>query len=171
MKGFFVGLTKLIFGLTIALMLLSMAGIATARYFMARLSVLPAKPLFDNEQPAAPVPEATDPAAIPPVAAPPAAAPPVAAVSTSPSDPAIPTPDPAATPELAPGTYEAVVVQPIGLVLRAGPSTDQAQVGGVDYNDEVIILEAPADQSWVRVRVQSSGQEGWIKAGNTRPVE
>lgn len=170
MKGFFTGLSKLIVGMSIALLLLSMAGVATARYFMARLSVLPAKPLFDNEQPAATAQDGLPTAAAPPstdVSATPQPAAPPAAAEPTPEQ----TPEPAATPALEPGAYEAVVVQPIGLVLRAGPSTDQAQVGGVDYNDEVVVLEAPSDQSWVRVRVLSSGQEGWIKAGNTRPVQ
>ena len=45
MKGFFIGLSKLVLGIAIALMLLSMAGVATARYFMGRLSVLPPNPL------------------------------------------------------------------------------------------------------------------------------
>ncbi|MBE9139871.1 SH3 domain-containing protein, partial [Nodosilinea sp. LEGE 07088] len=49
MKGFFIGLSKLILGVAIALILLSMAGVATARYFMGRLSVLPPKPLYGEE--------------------------------------------------------------------------------------------------------------------------
>jgi hypothetical protein len=56
MKGFVIGFTKLVFGVAIALLLLSMAGVATARYFMARLSVLPPKPVFENELPVQPPP-------------------------------------------------------------------------------------------------------------------
>ena len=54
MKGFFIGLSKLVLGIAIALMLLSMAGVATARYFMGRLSVLPPKPIYEDETPVAP---------------------------------------------------------------------------------------------------------------------
>lgn len=54
MKGFLVGLSKFVLGVVIALLLLSMAGVATARYFMARLAVLPPKPLYGSEQPAPP---------------------------------------------------------------------------------------------------------------------
>ena len=49
MKAFFLGLTKLILGVSMALVLLSLSGVATARYFMAKLSVLPPKPVFEND--------------------------------------------------------------------------------------------------------------------------
>ena len=153
MKGFFIGLSKLILGMAIALILLSMAGVATARYFMGRLSVLPPKPLYGDEMPTA-APEATPEApAEPVVEAPPAPA------------------EPPAEPALEPGTYNATVVQPIGLVMREGPGVEFPQVGGVDVNEAVVVLEEPANQSWVKVRVVSNGQEGWVKAGNTRRVE
>lgn len=63
------------------------------------------------------------------------------------------------------------MVQPIGLILREGPGTEHPQAGGVDYNEELIVLEEPADQGWIKVQVASSGQEGWVKAGNTRRLE
>ncbi|MBD1876557.1 SH3 domain-containing protein [Nodosilinea sp. FACHB-131] len=153
MKGFFIGLSKLILGMAIALILLSMAGVATARYFMGRLSVLPPKPLYGDEMPT-PTPEAAPEApAEPVVEAPPAPA------------------EPPAEPALEPGTYNATVVQPIGLVMREGPGVEFPQVGGVDVNEAVVVLEEPAGQSWVKVRVVSNGQEGWVKTGNTRRVE
>jgi uncharacterized protein YgiM (DUF1202 family) len=153
MKGFVVGVTKLILGVAIAVMLLSMAGVATARYFMARLSVLPPRPVFDNELPVQPPPEVvTQPPAV-------EAPPPTEAATAEP------------TPELEAGSYEAVVVQPIGLVLREGPGTEFPQVGGVDYNEDIIVLEEPDGKSWIRVRVVTSGQEGWVKAGNTRRAD
>ncbi|WOD39189.1 SH3 domain-containing protein [Nodosilinea sp. E11] len=153
MKGFFIGLSKLILGVAIALILLSMAGVATARYFMGRLSVLPPKPFYGDEVPAEPAALAevdpTTPAAAAPVVEPP----------------------PPAEPALEPGAYEAVVVQPIGLVMREGPGVEFPQVGGVDVNEAVVVLEEPADQTWVKVRVVANGQEGWVKAGNTRRAE
>jgi uncharacterized protein YgiM (DUF1202 family) len=161
MKGFFLGLSKLVLGLVIALLLLSMAGIATARYFMSRLSVLPPKPLYGEEQPVAAIPPAAAPVEPPPevtAEVPPEAAPPAEVA-------------PPAEPELPPGSYQAVVVQPIGLILREGPGTEYPQVGGVDYNEALVVLEEPADQGWIKVQVASSGQEGWVKAGNTRRAE
>ncbi|HSM84425.1 MAG TPA: SH3 domain-containing protein [Nodosilinea sp.] len=155
MKGFFLGLSKLILGVAIALMLLSMAGVATARYFMGRLSVLPPKPLYGDEMGGdMPAPEAA-PGAVPEAA-------PEAAPVVEP---------PPAAPALEPGAYNAVVVQPIGLVMREGPGVEFPQVGGVDENEAVVVIEEPADQAWVKVRVVSNGQEGWVKAGNTRRVE
>lgn len=152
MKGFFIGLSKLVLGIAIALMLLSMAGVATARYFMGRLSVLPPKPVYEDEMPVA---------SVAPAAAPAAPAEPAPAVE----------PPPAVEPLLEPGAYQAKVIQPIGLVMREGPGVEFPQVGGVDDNESVVVLEEPTDQSWVKVRVVSSGQEGWVKAGNTRRTE
>ncbi|QQE65777.1 SH3 domain-containing protein [Leptolyngbya sp. BL0902] len=166
MKGFLIGLSKLILGVVIALALLSMAGVATARYFMARLAVLPPKPLYGAELPAPPPPEPVDlaPAAAPEATAPESAAPAEAppAVADEPAPPAE---------ALPPGSYQAVVSQPIGLIIRSGPGTEHGQVGGVDYNASVVVLEEPANQGWIKVRVVSSGAEGWVKAGNTRRQE
>jgi uncharacterized protein YgiM (DUF1202 family) len=161
MKGFFVGLSKLILGVAIALVLLSMAGVATARYFMARLSVLPPKPLYEGEQPVQVNTEASPPEDAPQPEAPPSEATPETA----------PDPEPATEPETPPEAYNAVVIQPIGLVMREGPGTSFPQVGGVDYDEAVVVLEESADQPWIRVRVVASGQEGWVKAGNTRPTD
>ena len=161
MKGFFVGLSKLIFGVAIASILLSMAGVATARYFMARLSVLPPKPLFDGEQPAQVSTEA-----------PPSEIAPQSESSPTAAQPEVTQePEPPPDPETPPDAYDAVVVQPIGLVLREGPGTNFPQVGGVDYEEEIMVLEEPADQPWIKVRVIANGQEGWVKAGNTRPTD
>ena len=165
MKGFFVGLSKLILGIAIALMLLSMAGVATARYFMGRLSVLPPIPLYGDEVPSAPPPEAA-PETDPTVASA------AAEAQVEPPPEAVPTVEPP-PPDLAlePGSYSAVVIQPIGLVMREGPGVEFPQVGGVDVNEAVVVIEEPADKAWVKVRVVSNGQEGWVKSGNTRPTE
>ncbi|MBD0335462.1 MAG: SH3 domain-containing protein [Cyanobacteria bacterium Co-bin13] len=154
MKGFLTGLSKLLLGVVTALLLLSLAGVATARYFMARLAVLPPKPVFEND--ALPQPPQTQPAeAAEAVASPEAAA----------------APEPAPTPALEEGAYEAVVIQPIGLVLREGPGTTFGQLGGIDYNDAVVVLEESPDNQWVKVRVAENGQEGWIKSGNIRQTQ
>ena len=69
MKGFLLGVTKLILGVSVALVLLSLTGVATARYFMAKLSVLPPRPVFENDV-------ALQPTETPPPPAPAEAAPP-----------------------------------------------------------------------------------------------
>jgi len=151
MKGFFLGIVKLIFGVSLALILLSLTGVATARYFMAKLSVLPPRPVFDNDVVAEqPVPSEVTAEQVQP--------------QPSPAQPETAN----AAPEYPPGSYKAVVVQPIGLVLRSGPGTEHQQLGGVDHNEEVLVLESSEDGQWVKVRISDTGHEGWVKAGNTR---
>lgn len=152
MKGFFLGLVKLILGVTLALLLLSLAGVAAARYFMARLSVVPPKPEFQNDAPPQPTPAPTPTPEPTPSTA-------IAAEATAEEEASIP-----------PGSYEAVVIQPIGLVLRAGPGIEFERIGGVDYNETVRVLKRSEDDRWLNVKLPSSGQEGWVKAGNTRPL-
>ncbi|PSN12597.1 SH3 domain-containing protein [filamentous cyanobacterium CCP5] len=151
MAGFLQGLSKLILGVAIALILLSLAGVATARYFMGRLSVLPPRPVFEGET-------STEGAATAPAEAP--------ATAPEPAPEAVPEPAPSPEPE----GYAAVVTQPIGLVIRAEPSTASQQLGGVDYNAQVQVLEDSDDGRWMLIRVSASGQEGWVKAGNTRSL-
>lgn len=156
MKGFLLGLTKLLLGLLLALMLLSLASVAAARYFMAKLAVLPERPMFEND-----------------VAL-------VADDTSAPSEPASeaePTeaePKPAeasADPALEPGAYTAMVTQPIGLVLRDGPGTQYNQMGGIENNERMVVLEESEDRQWLRVRIPTTKQEGWVKAGNSRRLE
>lgn len=150
MKAFFLGLTKLILGISLALVLLSLTGVATARYFMAKLSVLPPRPVFEND-----VTLQTEETTAP------AEAEPAQAKSAAPDTP---------TAETPPGSYAAIVVQPLGLVMRSGPGAEHEQLGGVDYQDEVLVLETNEAGTWMKVRIESTGQEGWVKAGNTQNV-
>ena len=151
MKAFFLGITKLTLGVFLAFILMSLAGVATARYFMAKLSVLPPKPAYENDV-ALQVEAANAQPEAPPA---PVETPPVVAPAE----------------ELPPDAYLAVVVQPIGLVVRSGPGAENPQLAGVDYQDQVIVLETDDSDSWLRVRVQATGQEGWVKAGNTEAVD
>ena len=149
MKGFFLGLTKLTLGVLLAFVLLSLAGVATARYFMAKLSVLPPRPIFEND--VALQVEAAN-------AQPEAESAPVAALPTAPVE------------EIPPDSYAAVVVQPIGLVMRSGPGAENPQLGGVDYQEQVLVLQTDDSGNWMKIRVRDTGQEGWVKAGNTQTV-
>jgi len=74
------------------------------------------------------------------------------------------------TEELPNGAYKARVTWSTGLSLRAEASRDAERVGGIDYNTEVIILTTSNDGQWQKVRVSSSGQEGWVKAGNVEKI-
>ena len=151
MNSFLLSLAKLVLGVFFAFVLMSLAGIATARYFMAKLAVTPDKPIFANGT--LPVEESP-------------AAQPIEAASTANQSPLT---QPAAA-ELEPGSYKAVVIQPIGLVLREGPGRDFPQLGGVEYNEQIIVLGESENTQWLRIRLPSSGQRGWIKAGNTEKI-
>jgi hypothetical protein len=68
---------------------------------------------------------------------------------------------------LEPGAYKARVIWQQGLSLRAEPSYDAERIGGLDYNQQIVVLEESADKSWQKVRLADGEQEGWIKSGNT----
>jgi Bacterial SH3 domain len=68
------------------------------------------------------------------------------------------------------GTYQAFVSWPKGLSLRAEPSIESARLGSLGYKAEVMILGTSDDGNWQKVKVISTNQEGWIKAGNIEKV-
>ncbi|MBW4660884.1 MAG: SH3 domain-containing protein [Drouetiella hepatica Uher 2000/2452] len=137
------GISKFILGLLLAIALLAMAGYGATRYVLTQLATPPVRPVFPN-----------DPSPTP-------GAPP----KSSPS----PSPSPSPTPISVAEGYLARVTQPIGLILRQEPSGDAAQVGGVDFNQELTVLEEAPDGAWQRVRL-ADGTEGWIKGSNTEKV-
>lgn len=151
------GLLKFATGFTLAIAVLFFAGVNAARYLITRLTALPPRPVFENDAPL----EAD-----------------VSSASPSPNAPTAPSPVAASSPEPSPspspleaGAYEAKVVQPIGLILREEPTTTSTQLGGVAYNEEVVVLDTSADGDWIQVRLPSSGVEGWVKSGNTERIE
>lgn len=138
------GLTKLILGVLLAGVVLLGAGVTLTRYLLARLSTPPPRPVFAND----PSPS------------------PVAVPASSPVEeaPAVAPPSPEPTPTT--DGYTARVIQPIGLILRQEPSTDAAQIGGIEYNQNLTVLEDSQDGGWQKVRL-SNGAEGWVRGGNT----
>ncbi|MGB3494524.1 MAG: SH3 domain-containing protein [Elainellaceae cyanobacterium] len=152
------GLIKFVTGILVAIALLFVAGGAAARYVMTRLSALPPKPIFPEERLSAEgsgnPPETVE-------AAPPAQEPPAPA-------PIEPVPEEEALPE---GAFRARIVQPVGMVLRQGPSIETTRIGGIDYDEVVVVLSENSDEGWQNVRLPGSGVEGWIKAGNTERLE
>jgi hypothetical protein len=158
------GTVKFLIGFSMAIAILFFAGVSTARYFIARLTAPPPKPIFANDSPQA------QPSLAPTAVANSAASPTPAAANAAPppAAPAAPTPTPEAIPE---GAYQARVTQPIGLILRTGPTTASEQIGGVAFNEEVIVLETSSDQEWIRVQLGVGGIEGWVKSGNTEQIQ
>jgi len=147
------GVAKFLLGFTLAIAILFFSGVTAARYLITRLTAPPPRPVFPNDNPMPASPEASPAAEAAPSPAP------------SPEAAASPTPEPSPSPT---GTV-ARVTQPIGLILRSEASQASEQVGGIEYNAEVEILETSPDGEWLRVRVPGSEQEGWIKSGNTAP--
>jgi hypothetical protein len=154
-------LLQFIIGFILGITLLAL-GAAGASYLMvARMTSKPPKPVFTEEEKKA----VTTP------------------VKSSPSPTPSPEkektkPNPQPSPEkeekkedLPPGAYKARVTWSDGLSLRAEPSAGASRVGGVAYNQELIILGSSSDGQWQKVRIASSGQEAWVKAGNVAKSE
>jgi uncharacterized protein YgiM (DUF1202 family) len=147
---------KFFMGFLLALVILAGGSVAAALYFVTKLTALPPKPTFANDAPAQVV--TSDPKAKPPANQPQAA-------STQPSASPTSTPTP-----LPPGAYRARVSWPEGLVLRDKPTYESSTIGGIAYNENVLILEVTSSKEWERVRVESTKEEGWVRGGNTERI-
>jgi hypothetical protein len=155
-SGFF----QFIIGFIIGVLLLAGSGAAAAYFFLSSLSENPPKPVFSEEQPEpeastttvedsqeenSETPEATE--------------------SESASESSA-----ATTETLEAGAYKARVTWPQGLSIRSEPDLEATRIGGVAYNQEVVVLGESDDQEWQNVRVPRNGKEGWVKAGNLDKV-
>ena len=142
------GLLKVFTGVFLAIALLAGGSFVAAQFFIAKLSTPPPRPVFSNDQPSSPTKTTAKPTK-----------------ASSPDQPdtvdASPSPKP-----LPAGAYEGRVSQSIGLILRDAPGRDSGQIGGIEYNDKVTVLETSSDGDWQKVRLPASDREGWVKAGN-----
>lgn len=120
-------ITQFLLGLAIAIALVGAGSLASARFFMTKMTAPPPKPIFANDSPDGKK-QGTG---------------------------------------LPPGTYEARVTWPEGLILRDRPSYNSLRIGGIGYNERVLVLGESSDKVWQRVRVSDSFAEGWVKGGNT----
>ncbi|MEH1821029.1 MAG: SH3 domain-containing protein [Nostoc sp.] len=164
------GFTKFILGFFLAIAVLVGSGVAVALYFMNRTGVPPAKPVFSNDSPSvkAQAPKATEPRGGKPTLTPGNQA------QSSPSPTPTPTESPKATPSPKPlpaGAYRGRVSWAEGLSLRSQPNQEAEKIGGVAFNQKIIILEESDDKSWQKIRLEGSEQEGWVKAGNTEKID
>jgi hypothetical protein len=151
LSGFF----KFVLGFFIGIFLLTSSGAAVAYYFWTKLSVTPRKPIFAEEQ-QKPSAKKTNPQQ---------------ASKPKPNNQPASTPSPEPKKELPPGAYKARVTWKEGLSLRNSPSFESDRIGGIAYNQDVIVLKDSNDGQWQQVRVVEGEQEGWVKSGNTRKVE
>lgn len=138
---------KFFLGVLLAIAILAAGGLVAARVMMARLAVMPPKPMFPNDNPTKPAAKPARPAADKPV------------VEKQES----------ATKPLPEGAYAAKVSQSIGLIVRDAPSQDGNSISGVDFNERVTVIETSADGTWQKIRL-SNNQEGWVRAGNVEKV-
>ncbi len=140
------GLLKAFSGFLVAIALLIGGGFLAAQYLITQFTVPPPKPMFANDKPAS----TAQPAAIAPPPKPPQSK---------------PTPSAAPAPKPSEGSYQAVITLSEGLNVRSNPNANADRVGGVDFDEEITVLEESSDKEWQRVRGKISGIEGWIKSG------
>lgn len=142
------GLAKFVLGIVLAIAILVGSSAAAALYLMQAISTRPPKPVFANDQGA----DQGQPAV-------------KSAVVTESS---APTPTPSETPStpLEPGAYQAKVTWSDGLSMRSEPELEAERIGGVEYNQQIVVLEESPDKKWQKIRLEDGEQSGWIKAGN-----
>ncbi|UBF28908.1 SH3 domain-containing protein [Kovacikia minuta CCNUW1] len=153
-------LLKVLSGFFLAIALIAGGSYFAVQRVIAQFTAPPPRPIFPNDKPA--------PKAKPVKSSQPSAA----AISPSPQPSATPSAAPSPTPSAKPSAkkpesegYRARIVISEGLNLREGPDRNSNRVGGVEYNDEITILEDSPDKEWQKVRVEGSNVEGWIKSG------
>ncbi|MGF1479442.1 MAG: SH3 domain-containing protein [Cyanophyceae cyanobacterium] len=150
-------LIQFLLGFVFGVVLLAGGAAGTVYLFVNRLAEAPPKPVFPEETAA----EENEP---PPETA-------VASTSIEPEALGESAPPEPTEEELPSGAYRARVTWGQGLSLRAEPNPEAERVGGIGYNSEITILNNSEDQNWQYVRIPSSGQEGWIKAGNVERID
>ncbi|MEM7579768.1 MAG: SH3 domain-containing protein [Mastigocoleus sp.] len=160
----FVNILKFILGITLAIAVLAGGGVAAALYLMNRNAILPAKPVFTNDNPSVK-------AQAKKIAEEKANAKSKVDSDVQSTPKPSPTPKKSVEPKLPPGAYKARVTWSQGLSLRSQPTLESERVGGVGFNSEVIVLSTSDDKSWQKIRILSTKQEAWVKAGNTKKVE
>lgn len=158
MRISFSGILQFVLGFIVGIALLIGAGAAAAYYFFTRLSAAPPRPTFPIEEPVAELEKPAE------VAAEPAEAPKAPEPAAEKKEPEKPKTIQERFGEQA---YRARVTWPQGLSLRATPSTQGARVGGIYFNDEVVAIGTSADGRWQKIHIPATGQEAWVKAGNT----
>ncbi|WP_392535454.1 SH3 domain-containing protein [Nostoc sp. C117] len=169
----FSGLIKFLLGFFLAIAVLIGGGVAVGLYFMNRTGIPPAKPVFSNDSPSvkAQAPKGTEAGDKPTLThSTQSQSSPNSTSTPTPAESPKPTPTPSTKP-LPSGAYRGRVSWAEGLSLRKEPNQDAERIGGVGFNQKIIILEESQDKAWQKIRLEDSEQEGWVKAGNTEKVD
>jgi Bacterial SH3 domain len=146
---------QFLLGSVLGLSLMAAVGAGALFIVVQQLTARPPRPTFENDDPNFAARQRQTPKPSPSGSGSPGESP-------SPSD----SPSPSASPE---GSYRATVSFPDGLSVRDAP--DGTQIGGVGYQETLIVLEESSDKRWLKVRSEATQIEGWIKAGNVTKVE
>ena len=145
------GLLKAFSGFLAAIALIVGGGVFAAQYLITQFTTPPPKPMFANDKPV-PKPQS-------------------AAIAPKPQPPQPkPTSSPTPSPKPSGAGYQARITLSEGLNVRSNPTVDADRVGGVDFDEEITVLEESPDQKWQRVQVKTSNVEGWIKSGYTERI-
>lgn len=174
------GFLKFLLGFLIAIALLVGSGVAVALYFVTKLTAPPPRPIFANDKPInkpKPAPVVSKQTATPLPQASPASTSTETPAAALPSPSPAPTESPTATPTetptpkpLEPGAYRARVVWPNGLIVRNGPGIEAERIGGIGYNQQIVVMAESDDKRWIKIRVEENNEEGWVKSGNVERV-
>jgi hypothetical protein len=73
-----------------------------------------------------------------------------------------------ATEEESDGSYVALVTYTNGLILRKEPDSTAEAIDTLEPETTVRVLEKSLDEQWERLRVEETGEEGWVAIGNTQ---
>jgi len=182
------GLAQFIFGFLIGVFILTGAGAATAYWFFTRMSDTPPQPNFaeepsssetsskqkqsQKEKPSQSNNQQQQSAATQEKSSTQASSTTSKQSEKSQSKPSQPesTSEPTIKERFGQQAYKAQVTWPEGLSLRNRPSLNSSRVGGVYYNDQLVILEKSSDGDWQKVYVPETGEKAWVKAGNVEKI-
>ncbi len=150
-------LLQFIIGFIVGITILGGVGFAAGYYFFTKMSASPPRPVFAEEQ--GKEAESASKKEEKPQA------------EVSPTEEDEEEDNKEEEEELEPGAYKATVNWPDGLILRDQPDEDAGQLGGIGFEEEVIVLKESENGKWQQVRIPDSDRQGWVKGGNVDKVE
>ena len=145
MKNFLLGLSKLVLGIILAMLIMSLAGLSMARYFMTRMVEQPERPTYENDLPESERPQASS----------------ASGDGDREVDEGAQAADSASDRESdSDEGYTAYATTDLNL--RSGPGTSYGSIDGVSPDQKLTVIGE--EGGWLNV-VLSNGSEGWV-SGN-----
>ncbi|AFZ13591.1 SH3 type 3 domain-containing protein [Crinalium epipsammum PCC 9333] len=153
------GLAKFVVGFLAGIVLLLLGSAAAGLFLFSTLSATPPRPVFPEEKQQKKVTNINTKTST------------VAATNSKLVSSTQVSPSPSQETQLEPGAYKARVKWESGLSMRSEANFESSKVGGVAYNQEVVVLQDSDDKQWQKVRVVETNEEGWVKAGNLEQAD